>query len=607
MKKPRSWKWWKLALGLSALSLATYYLMPSSGVSGEDVPTFTVPKGTLQINVLQGGEVRALKNHEVKSEIEILTKIISIIPEGYLVSEDDIREGKVLVELDSSEIKSKIVDHDIQFQTTVASYIEADENREIVKSENQSIVRETKNLALFALMDFEKYLGKNASVALLKSKGLPDTVEAFDKHVAAIEAAAVVATERAAIEARAVAANPDTKPPTATAVAAAARAAKAPPIPQRLDFAALLDGNSGSDGEAQQNLRTLGDALLLAKSELALAKQTVEASRRLADKGFITKTQLENDQVSYDKVELAVKTAETQLDLFRKYEFQKQSETFMAAYQEALHKLQRTIRENRAKYAQAQSKFETAKRRYEMELNKKEDLERQLAACVIKATQPGLVAYGSISTSSSARYSEPIEDGATVRYRQTILTIPDMSQMGAHVAIHESQVKKVRIGQKAIIRVDAEPNRILEGQVAEVAVLPDSSSSRYTPTLKVYPSTIHIAGTQDWLKPGMNAKIEIIIDQLDDIVYVPVQSIEVENDEHFCYVSEGSELRRQQVVTGGFNDQFIEIKSGVKVGEVVALTLPKRAHQDQPSAKGEAAKKDNNKGTDKPKANIARS
>lgn len=602
MNKPKQRRlWYVAAASLSLLGAGYYYFRPTAAVSA-DVPTFTVQKGSLQINVLQGGEIRALKNYEVKSEIEILTKIISLIPEGYLITEDDIREGKVLVELDSTELKTKIVDNDILFQTTVSTFIDADEGREIVKSENQNTVRETKNLALFALMDFEKYLGKSSSTALLKKRGLPESVEAFDKYVMAMEAAASVAPKFDAEErSKSEGDNSRTTPQP--------KAPKPAAVEQRTDFVAMLDADSNSDGEAQQKLRQLNDELLLHRSEMALAKQTVEASERLAAKDFITKSALENDQVTYEKMELAVKTAVTQLDLFRKYEFPKQCETFLSNYQEALHKLQRTVRENRARLAQAESRYQTAKRRYDMELAKKEDLERQLKACVIKATQPGLVAYGPINSSSTYRSSEPIEEGATVRFRQTLLTIPDMTQMGAYVAIHESQVKKVRIGQKAVVRVDAEPGRILEGKVAEVAVLPDSNSSRYTPTLKVYPSTIHISGLQDWLKPGMNAKIEIVINQLDDILYVPVQSIEVENDQHFCYINNGSELQRRPVKTGAFNDEFIEVQSGVQPGESVALTIPKKstleAESGAPSVPKSLAKQPASK--DKPKANLAKS
>jgi multidrug efflux pump subunit AcrA (membrane-fusion protein) len=170
-----------------------------------------------------------------------------------------------------------------------------------------------------------------------------------------------------------------------------------------------------------------------------------------------------------------------------------------------------------------------------------------------------------------------------VRFRQTMLTIPDMSQMGVKVNIHESQVKKVHIGQRALVRVDAEPGKLLEGKVAELAILPDSSSSRYTPNLKVYPAIIHIDGYHPWLKPGMNAKAEIIVNQLADVLYVPVQSIEVDGDDHhFCYVSRGGSLERRSVVTGQFNDEFIEVQDGLQPGESVALTLPKKTElEDQ--------------------------
>ena len=231
--------------------------------------------------------------------------------------------------------------------------------------------------------------------------------------------------------------------------------------------------------------------------------------------------------------------------------------------------------------AQAETRFQTSKRRYEMQLAKTEELERQLKACTIKATQQGLVAYGDLDAGASYNYSNSIEEGASVRLRQTILTIPDMAQMGVMVKIHESQVKKVKVGQPVLIRVDAEPGKVLEGRVAELALLPDSSSSRYTPNLKVYPANIHIIGNQPWLKPGMNAKAEIIVDQLAEVLYVPVQSIEVEADQHFCYIRNNGKLERRSIKTGVFNDEFIEVRDGLQSGESVALSLPKRANTEE--------------------------
>lgn len=560
--------------GVGLLVVVGLSLMNGGTSEAEQVPTFVVKRGPLEINVLQGGEIRALHNVEVKSEIEVPTKILSIIPEGYLISEDDVKEGKVLIELDSTDLKTRIQSHEIEFQTTVSNYIDADENREIQKSENQSLVRDTKQTAIFALMDFEKYLGREVTASILTAAKLPNGVEAFENYARDLETQANTPVSAEAAKAKAGADDKSSaKKPTAPTVTAS----------EIIDFSPFLGQKSLSDGEAQQKLRQLEDELLLHRSELAVAKQKVESSQRLAKKGFITSAQLENDQVSLEKVELSVKTAETALALFKKYEFSKQCSTLIAAYREALNKLQRTIRANRSRMAQAETRFATAKRRYEMELAQREDLERQLKACVIRAPQVGLVAYGDLNASSSYNYNNSIEEGSTVRLRQTMLTIPDMSQMGVKVNVHESQIKKVRIGQPVKVRVDAEPGKEMDGRVAELAILPDSSSSRFTPNLKVYPCIIHINGFHPWMKPGMNAKVEIIVDQLADVIYVPVQSVEVEQDRHYCYINNSGSLERREINTGLFNDEFIEVKGGLKGGEAVALSLPKKSEMDSTS------------------------
>ncbi len=574
MKKGKSKKGIIIA-GISVLAVAGWWSMSGGGATVEKVPTFLVQRGPLEINVLQGGEIRALQNAEVKSEIEIPTKILSLIPEGYLITENDMKDGKVLIELDNTDLKTKIQTHEIDFQTTVSNYIDADENREIQRSENQSLVRDTKQVTIFALMDFEKYLGREVTGAVLTTAGLPSDVEAFEKYADVLETQANTPVSAEAAKSKSEA---SVKP------AAAKAGGKKPAVvltkSEMIDFSPFLEQKAQSDGEAQQKLRQLEDDLLLHRSELAVSKQKVESSKRLAEKKFVTNAALENDLVGYDKVQLSVKTSETALALFKKYEFSKQCATYLANYREALNKLQRTIRANRSRMAQAETKFSTAKRRYEMELAQRESLELQLKACVIKATQPGLVAYGDLNASSSYNYNNSIEEGATVRLRQTLLTIPDMSQMGVRVNVHESQIKKVRIGQPVKVRVDAEPGKELDGRVAELAVLPDSSSSRFTPNLKVYPCTIHINGYHPWMKPGMNAKVEIIVDQLADVLYVPVQSIEVEQDHHFCYISNKGALERRQISTGLFNDEFIEVRDGLQGGEAVALSLPKKAETD---------------------------
>ena len=198
MKKTH-WKTWTI-VGVLTLGVVAWMTLSGGGKTSEEVPTFVAQLGPLQVDVLQGGEIQALHNHEVKSEIEIPTKILSIIPEGYLVTEDDVKDGKVLVELDSSDLKTRIQDHEIEFQTTVATYIDADEGREIQRSENQSLVRDMKEAGVFALMDFEKYLGRALTGQILAAASLPSTGEDLDKFVAMLDTQAILSRQYGALQ-----------------------------------------------------------------------------------------------------------------------------------------------------------------------------------------------------------------------------------------------------------------------------------------------------------------------------------------------------------------------------------------------------------------------
>src|SRR5207245_4446904 len=92
-----------------------------------------------------------------------------------------------------------------------------------------------------------------------------------------------------------------------------------PPRSIAVDFSKYARIEALGDGEAKQKLRKFEDDLQVAQKELGQAKATVEGTKRLFDKGFVTKTDLERDEIAYDNARLKVQTAETARDLFLKY------------------------------------------------------------------------------------------------------------------------------------------------------------------------------------------------------------------------------------------------------------------------------------------------
>lgn len=557
----------KLFITAIAIALVGILLWSLLGTKSAVSPTeavATVTRGDLEITVLEGGNLKALESLELKSEVETRdgAKILSIVEEGYEVTPEDVEEKKILIKLDPTEIKERIEAHDIEFENAQTELTDTDESRAIQTVESQNEINVARQAARFALLDLEKYLGEAISREVLALRELPATEDALIEYEEKFRERLMATLE-------------EQKGADSEDVVRRSEYV-------RINFGKYLEGELLGDGEAQQELRKLEDEWLVAQSEYAVEKEAVLGSERLADKEFITKATLDKQKVALKKAEVKELSTGTQFELYRRYEFPKKAEELLTKYADSLHLLDIEKKEALAKLSQAEAKFRSAEQMAKMAQKKRDELQQQFDSCTILATKPGLVVYGASERNNYyGGREETIEEGASVRYKQTIITIPDMRRMGVNVSIQESQVKKIEAGQKVRIVAEAEPDKTLTGEVKKVALLPDSNRWYDNPNQKVYPTEIHIDGTHDWLKPGMSAKIEIVVDELRDVVLAPLQSVMVDSGDTIVYAKRGGQAERTVIEPGGFNDEFIEIKSGLEEGEEVFLSKPV-------SAEGEA-------------------
>jgi multidrug resistance efflux pump len=594
----RSQPRWRFVVVAIVLVVALFWFSRGSK-SAANLPTFSARRGPLEVTVLEGGSLKALESQEVKCEVRVGyqgAKILRIVPEGYFVTDEDVRTNKVLCELDSSDLQNRLVQQEIQFQSALATLADAEQNYQIQLGQNDSDVKAAQQTARFARMDFEKYLGDNVADKITAQVGL-------DKLFATVSSNNIAASALAAVpelgglrkaSSDQVVAQPISEAASARLVnavipgtnstdpaddpAASSELENGKPmleIPNIiLDFSKYATLDALGDGEAKQKLRQLDDALQTAQKDLGQASTTLDGTRRLYDKGFVAKTEITRDEISYDSAVLKVKSSETDRALFLGYEFKRTAEEDLTKFAEAVRLLDKADHAAISKLAQARARLNSARGQYQVQLRQKQDLQEQLDKCVLVAKKSGLVVYGGDDQNNYGN-QEPIREGATVRERQTIITIPDLRRMSVNVKIHESYIKKIKVGQRARITVDAYPDQQLTGEVTVVGVLPDSQNRWLNPDLKVYLTTVTINGTNTWLKPGMSAKVEILVDHLEDVVYVPVQSIVAANGKQYCFVTGGlSKPDRREVQIGEFNDEFIEVKKGIKEGDFVMLNPP---------------------------------
>jgi HlyD family secretion protein len=534
---------WQQVAGALALLLVLWLVFRPSR-HGSETLTFRARRGPLDIQVLVGGSIEALESQEIRSEVRgEPVKILKIVDEGYLVTEQDVKTNKVLVELDPSKIQQNLLSQDITFQSTASGLTEAQQAFEIQINLNKTDIKAAEQKARFALMDLEKFLGSKITLEVVDRLGLREELQA------------AVSTNAPA--------NPVARP--------------AP-----VDFSKYARAELLEDGAAKQELRKRDDELLVARTAAGQAETKLAGTKRLFEKGFVTKSELENDQIGSEQARLKVEAASTARDLFIRYEFPKQAEEFLSKYDEALQGLIRARKEAVSKLAQSEARLRGAQGRFEREKQNLEEMKDQISKCLITAKTPGLVVYGGGNQRMYWGNQERIAVGAQVFERQALITIPDPTKMGVTVGVHESHIKKVRKGLKVKITADAFPDEPLFGEVTKVGVLPDSENRWMNPDMKLYQTTVAIEGTREWLKPGMSAKIEIQVKRLDDVVHVPVQAVVVRDGKPAVYLSGKS--KPQEVETGEFNDEFIEVKKGVEAGDTVLLVAP----GEEPSANGGA-------------------
>lgn len=598
--------------GLAALAL----LLSIGGGGGEQALTFAARRGDLEITVLEGGSLEALRSQEIRSRIKGRegVKILSIVEEGYQVTAEDVAAGLVLVELDTAQLIDQRLNQEIAVETAEASYIERRAQYEIQLNENMTALNDARQDMRFARLDFEKFLGGAVVGEIIDGLDIDGRLARAERAGTRFAPPPAVPERTAPPEtpagrtaagppprmlerARRAGRDPDGPRAPRRPRAAAPTLTLSEPAPppggaallmdgeymaarDRLDFGRYADIERLEDGEAKQRLRALLDELQVAQEERLLAQDRIEGQRRLEARGFVTPTELEAEELKLSKARNKQAEKETALKLYIQYAFPKEAEEKLSDYENAVMGYLRQLKENVAERAQEEARFSSAERKYNLERVKLRDLNQQLEWATIRAERPGLVVYGAADQNRSrfrGGSEEAIQEGATVRERQAILTIPDLRRMAVKANIHESAVQRVAPGQRARVAIDAFPDERLAGTVAKVAVVADSANAFLNPDLKVYPATITIDGTHGWLRPGMSAEVEILVERLEDVVYVPVQAVRRAGDRRVVYVAGGGRPERREVEVGAFSDSFIEIVSGLREGEPVLLLPPRDA------------------------------
>ncbi len=552
-KKGKAGLWLVLIIIIAAIVGAGFWANTKfNTVAASTSGTYTVGEGPLTITVTEGGSIRALKSTQYKVQVErnrdvTDITILSIVPAGTYITQEDVDNGKVLVELDSSVLEDRLVQEKLSLTSAQERVTSSQESYQIQRIDNESNISSAVLNVRFALLDLQKYLGEKLASELVED--VNDFLPAVDSNEVG---------------------NGSTNVQLSNLIS---------PLVEQIK----RDPNILSGSSAWQQLKSRQDDIVIAEGNLKTQQDTLAGTRRLHDANYVSDLELQRDELTLKSREFSLQNSKINLALFLDYDFPKNAEQSLSDYIEALRRLQRTYAQCRSREAQAKSSLSSAMMTHEEQEKQVQSLEQQIKYCTIRAKAPGLVVYGEGSQSDAMRMmrggggrtsggSGIIAEGESVFPGQVVISMPDTSNMVAEISVHETEVDKVRAGQKATVVMDAFPDMVLEGEVLEVAPLPDQSRGMMNPDTKVYQTIVAINGSYDFLKSRMSCKVNILVEKHDNVVQVPVQVVSNRLGRKICYVvNSAGQPDEREVQTGSFNDTYVQIISGLEAGEVVLL------------------------------------
>jgi HlyD family secretion protein len=211
-----------------------------------------------------------------------------------------------------------------------------------------------------------------------------------------------------------------------------------------------------------------------------------------------------------------------------------------------------------------------AKTRYDLE-----DTQRIMSLLTLRAPSEGMVsllpnfrAGGPMSrTAPEFRRGDRAWSGAG------IAELPDLSSVRMALRVDEADRARLTVNGLARVRVDAVPDRELEGRIKEISLVatPDFTSF---PPVRNFDVIVTLTESDPRLRSGMSATARLELDRIERTLLVPSNAVFERNGANIVYVVAGGSLEPRPVTIERRGRDRVALAAGVEAGTRIALQPP---------------------------------
>lgn len=193
-----------------------------------------------------------------------------------------------------------------------------------------------------------------------------------------------------------------------------------------------------------------------------------------------------------------------------------------------------------------------------------QQVEDKLSKTIIRAPFDCTILTRPVSVGQAVSGSSGFNSGTEV------FTIANLADMVITAHINQSDVARLKVGQKVSVEVEAVAGLKLFGVVDRIA-----PQATFKNAVKGFSTRILLKNAEDAVRPGMTANLTIPLISADNVLAIPLSAVFSDQNERFVYVKKGeNQYERRPIQTGVADYDYIEITQGLQSGETVSLATP---------------------------------
>jgi HlyD family secretion protein len=346
-----------------------------------------------------------------------------------------------------------------------------------------------------------------------------------------------------------------------------------PPV-QEMDFKISFlapEGQEVKKGQPVLGFDTEALERQLQEKQAELAEATKKAEQKQVELRLALLELEQQTAQAQDDLERATLKAEVPADVQQRIELEKAKLQRKGRERD----LENLKAEKRATISRGEAELRSLHGQRDRARGRVEALQAAIEKLMVKAPQDGIVIY------RANRRDEKKKVGDSTWFGETILAIPDLSQMMAEGFVDEADGGTVATGQQVTLRLEARPDLDLRGRVRSIGHTVRQKSWR-TP-VKVYKVEVALDKTDTAvMRPSMRFRGEIETARVRGLLLVPRDSVFLRDGGPVVWAQRALGWKEVPVVLGRSNRKQVEVKDGLAEGDRLSpidLALPEETRR----------------------------